>query len=159
MTYKIFSLPDWLEKIVHALSFVLILIIELLYFLLTPFVWLKFKFHIALFIVCAGLGCYWYFTGKEKAFIFAASIFLLFTLAIAIIKWLRKRLKKIDERLLHYFHLYPLACVEIKIPIINKKYLEEKKHEKENQNRYINPDHYYCSRVMRGDSDNSDNPS
>ena len=150
MTHKTIFLPNWLEKIVHALSFVLILIIELLYFLLTPFIWLKFKFHIALFVICVG---------KKYAFIMAASTFALITISIAIIKWLRKRLKKIDESLLHYFHLYPLARVEINIPIINKKYFEEKKHEKENQNRYINPDHYYCSRIMRGDSDNSDNPS
>lgn len=151
-------LPNWLEKIVHALSFVLILIIELLYFLLTPFIWLKFKSHAVMFVLCAGLGCYWYFNGKEKSFLLAASIFLVFTLAIATIKWLRKRLKKIDECLLHYFHLYPLACVEIKIPITNKKYLEEKKHEKENENHHNNPYHYHRSDTMRGHFGNSDIP-
>lgn len=159
MIYTTILLPDWLERIIRALTIIPILITELLYFLLTPFIWLKFKFHIALFVICVGLGCYWYFTDKKHAIIMAASTFVLITTFIAIIKWLRKRLKKIDESLLHYFHLYPLARVEINIPIINKKYFEERKHEKENQNRYINPDHYYCSRIMRGDSDNCDNPS
>ena len=159
MIYTTILLPDWLERIIRALTIIPILITELLYFLLTPFIWLKFKFHIALFVICVGLGCYWYFTDKKHAIIMAASTFVLITTFIAIIKWLRKRLKKIDESLLHYFHLYPLARVEINIPIINKKYFEERKHEKENQNRYINPDHYYCSCIMRDDSDNSDNPS
>lgn len=132
MIHKTILLPNWLEKIVHTLSLALILIIELTHFLLTPIKWLKFKSHAVIFVLCAGFGCYWYFTDNEKAFLLATIIFLISTLAIAIIKWLRKRLKKIDERLLHYFHLYPLACVGIKIPITNKKYMEEKKHEKEN---------------------------
>ena len=159
MTYKTILLPSWLEVIVHTLSFVLILIIELIYFLLTPIKWLKFKFHAVMFVLCAGLGSYWHFTDKENSFLLSASIFLISTLAIAVIKWLRKRLKKIDESLLHYFRLYPIACVEIKIPILNKKYLEEKKHEKEIKSHYSNPYHHYCSRIMCDDTDHSDNPS
>lgn len=158
MTYKTIILPDWLERIIHALTIIPILIIELIYFLLTPFKCLKFKSHAVIFVFCAGLGCYWYFNGKEKSFLLAASIFLISTLVIAIIKWFRKQLKKIDERLLHYFHLYPLACVEIKIPITTKKYPEEKKHEKENENHHNNPYRYYRSDTMRSNFGNSDIP-
>lgn len=147
-----------MEFIVHALTAVPILIIELLILLLTPFKWMKFKLHVAIFVICTGLGCYWYFTDKKHAFLVALAIFVLITIAIAILKWLRKRLKKIDERLLHYFYLYPLENVEINIPIINKKYFEEKNYEKKFKNHYGSPFNYYGSHIVRGDSDNNDKP-
>ena len=158
MKHKTIFLPDWLEPIVHALTIIPILIVELFYYLLTPVTWLKRKFHITIFALCIVLGCYWHFTLVKNAFIYAAGMFVLCTLVIAPFKWLRKRLKKIDESLLRYFHLYPLALVEINIPTINKKILsEEKNYEKSDKNHYNNPYHkHYCD-TMRSNSDSHDN--
>lgn len=158
MTYKTIFLPDWLEPIVHALTIIPILIVELFYYLLTPFTWIKRKFHITIFALCIVLGCYWHFTLVKNAFIYAAGIFVLCTLVIDTLKRLRKRLKKIDESLLHYFHLYPLARVEINIPTINKKYYQRRKnYEKADKNHYNNPYHKHCCDTMRSDPGSRDN--
>lgn len=158
MKHKTIFLPDWLEPIVHALTIIPILIVELFYYFLTPITWLKRKFHIVIFALCIVLSCYLHFTHIKNAFIYAAVTFVLFALVIATLKWLRKRLKKIDESLLHYFHLYPLARVEINIPTINKKISsEEKNYEKADKNHYNNPYHKHCCDTMRSDPGSRDN--
>ena len=41
---------------------------------------MKFKFHVAILVICAGLGCYWYFTDKKYAFLTATTVFMLLTI-------------------------------------------------------------------------------
>ncbi len=121
MTYKTIFLPDWIMTILYVLSIILSLFISTIALLLYPFKWLKFKFHIVVFALCMILGCYWCFTNKEKAFLYAICIFFIITFLIAIINLIRLALNKISIKLSKFYTKYPLVKFWITIPVFVKK--------------------------------------
>lgn len=123
MKYKYILIPFWLDRLRYIASIVFLPFIVLIEGCLYLFTFLKFRFHMILFFCIAALGCYWYFTGMNFAFLNALILFVVLTLLVALFKFLFKFFNKLDKRAARLIRMYPLTANYLRVPqfLVKKK--------------------------------------
>lgn len=118
---KIFCLPHSVEVALKTLSYITVVFLDIVHFILTPFTWLKFKAH-TFIVLLAGAGyVYLHFVKQnESALFITAGTLSVIVLLIVTLKYLRKVLSRVRQTLIRvvyapvgiYFML-PLTLVHI----------------------------------------------
>ena len=102
---KIIYLPYAIEKIVKALSYIAVFILDIFNFILTPITWVKFKAHVFMGFIA---GVYYIYSGlilqQENAHLVAIGAFVLISLCVALIKIVRKKSIKLRHSLMRIFY-------------------------------------------------------
>lgn len=102
---KAIYLPYALEVIVRAFSYIAVVVLDIVHFILKPFTWLQFKAHA--FIVAASAVGYLYlklYVNHNNALLIAAAGLVAAVSAIALIKLARKQLNRIRQTLMRTYY-------------------------------------------------------
>lgn len=112
-------LPYALEVIARTLSYIAVLLLDIIRFLLTPFTWMQFKAHVFMTVLAGAYYVYLrFYEHHDNALLIAAAAFVVAVLSVILIKWIRKYLKRIRRPLMRIVYAPVGVCIYVR-PIIH----------------------------------------
>ena len=112
-------LPYAIEIIARILSYIAVILLDIIHFVLTPFTWIKAKAHLAMIAVAAGGYIYLQFVvHHEKAIWVSLACLFAAIVAVILIKCIRKLACRIRQPLMRTVYSPVGVCIRFRMPFI-----------------------------------------
>lgn len=109
-------LPYALGNVVKVLSYIAVALLDIINFIFTPIKWIQFKAHIAMVALAGVAYAYLSLVAHHERAVWIAVLGLAAAiLAVALLKWLRKKLNRIRQALIRVVYSPVGVCINIRL--------------------------------------------